>query len=80
MESGKSSRIKVNQTRTETTVTTKTFTNEQMFIETEFLPRSIREPQVNIYCELAFHAETFYYLFMALKSLAARNARETDDN
>ena len=50
-----SSKIKFNRAKSETTVTTKTFINEQIFIETEFLPtrphrqRSIHVSQVNIF-------------------------------
>lgn len=40
--------IRINKIKSESSVTTKTFINEQMFVETEFLPRRLKSFQVNM--------------------------------
>ena len=60
--------IKISQTKSDSSITTKTFVNEQMFIETEFIPtkphrkRSLRQSQVNMLLKrLTQNAECFFF-------------------
>jgi hypothetical protein len=66
-----SSQIRTNKIKSESTVTTETFINEQMFIETEFLPtkpRRMRLFQVNMVLMRSVECGMLY-LFPSLTAL-----------
>lgn len=76
VECGKASQIEINQTRSETTVTTKTFINEQTFIETEFLPpcRQRLVPQFQVNIKARFTRWNVLLFFYGFKSFSRKKS------
>lgn len=57
--------IKINKIKSESSVTTKTFINDQIFVETEFLPHRKRLFQVNM---LACKSRRFWNVLSVLSA------------